>query len=97
MAGFDTRYYDDAAEPPCHGRRWRQCRSIIRSQLLSVRPGDTKGGLRSNSITRQYAGIDGRIARRASFRQTCRTSKQLAIGDPGLLRAANGGYDERLM
>ncbi|GAA4027998.1 tRNA dihydrouridine(20/20a) synthase DusA [Actimicrobium antarcticum] len=95
MAGFDARYYDEAGDPRSRAEVLEAMLPYIRSQLLSVRAGDTKGGLRLNSITRHMLGLMAGLPGARHFRQTLSDSKRLALGDPALLLAAMDGMTMR--
>ncbi len=81
MAGFDARYYGDASPP-------RTRAEVIEAILPYVRGQLAAGGPRLNSITRHMLGLMAGLPGARRFRQQLSDAKQLASGDPDLLRRA---------
>jgi tRNA-dihydrouridine synthase A len=81
MAAFDARYYDDGATA-------RTRAEVIDAMLPYVREQLAKDGPRLNSITRHMLGLMAGLPGARSFRQRLSDAKQLASGDPDILRQA---------
>ena len=81
MAGFDGRYYGDTAVPMTRAE-------IIDAILPYVREQLAREGPRLNSITRHMLGLMAGLPGARSFRQRLSDAKQLASGDPEILRQA---------
>ena len=81
MAAFDARYYGDAAVPLSRA-------AVIEAILPYVREQLERGGPRLNSITRHMLGLMAGLPGARSFRQRLSDARQLASGDPQLLRRA---------
>jgi len=81
MAAFDARYYDD-------GTTARTRAEVIDAMLPYVREQLAKDGPRLNSITRHMLGLMAGLPGARSFRQRLSDAKQLASGDPDILRQA---------
>ncbi len=81
MATFDSRYYGDSAAP-------RSRLEVIDAMLPYMREQLAQGGPRLNSITRHMLGLMAGMPGARSFRQRLSDARQLASGDPDLLRHA---------
>ena len=81
MAEFDGRYYGDTAIPMTRAE-------IIDAILPYVREQLAREGPRLNSITRHMLGLMAGLPGARSFRQRLSDAKQLASGDPEILRQA---------
>ncbi len=81
MAAFDGRYYGDAVAPLSR-------HEIIDAILPYIREQLDREGPRLNSITRHMLGLMAGLPGARSFRQRLSDAKQLASGDPDILRQA---------
>ena len=81
MAAFDGRYYGDAMAPLSR-------HEIIDAILPYIREQLDREGPRLNSITRHMLGLMAGLPGARSFRQRLSDAKQLASGDPDILRQA---------
>ena len=81
MAAFDARYYDDAT--PARSRA-----EVIEAMLPYISAQLEQGGPRLNSIVRHMLGLMAGLPGARGFRQRLSDAKQLASGDPELLRRA---------
>ncbi len=86
MAGFDARYYDDAAPVKSRAEVLQAMQPYVREQL--ARHGKSGAGLKLNSITRHMLGLMTGMPGARAFRQTLSDSKRLAAGDAALLLEA---------
>ncbi|TFW08720.1 tRNA dihydrouridine(20/20a) synthase DusA [Oxalobacteraceae bacterium OM1] len=86
MAGFDARYYGDAAAQKSRVEVLQAMLRYIAEQL--ARYGSNGAGLKLNSITRHMLGLMTGLPGARAFRQTLSDSKKLAKGDPALLLEA---------
>lgn len=88
MSTFDARYYGDKAVPNTRAQVVEAMLPYIRDQLARYGKSEHGGGLRLNSITRHMLGlVAGQVGARA-FRQRLSDAKQLATGNPELLKQA---------
>ena len=81
MAAFDGRYYGDVVTPLSRAE-------IIDAILPYVREQLDRPGPRLNSMTRHMLGLMAGLPGARSFRQRLSDAKQLASGDPEILRRA---------
>lgn len=81
MAAFDARYYGDTTAP-------RSRKEVVEAMLPYVRKQLASGGPRLNSITRHMLGLMAGLPGARGFRQQLSDAKQLASGDPEILRNA---------
>ena len=81
MAAFDARYYDDTT--PARSRA-----EVIEAMLPYISAQLEQGGPRLNSIVRHMLGLMAGLPGARGFRQRLSDAKQLASGDPELLRRA---------
>lgn len=81
MAAFDARYYSDSAVPLSRAEVIDAMIPYVHAQLRS-------GGPRLNSITRHMLGLMAGLPGARGFRQRLSDAKQLASGDPEVLRRA---------
>jgi tRNA-dihydrouridine synthase A len=88
MAGFDARYYDDAADSKTRLEILHAMLPYMEDQLARFGNDGAKGGLRLNSITRHMLGLMTGLPGARGFRQTLSDTKRLAAGDPTLLLEA---------
>jgi tRNA-dihydrouridine synthase A len=84
MASFDARYYGDDTPVKSREEVIEAMMPYMSRQLELY----GKAGLRLNSITRHMLGLMTGLPGARTFRQVLSDSKQLALGDPSLLKDA---------
>ncbi|MFZ6655859.1 tRNA dihydrouridine(20/20a) synthase DusA [Undibacterium sp. TJN19] len=86
MAGFDERYYGDAAPVKTREEILACMIPYIHRQLELY--GNGGKGLRLNTVVRHMLGLMMGLVGARTFRQVLSDSKRLALGDPALLLEA---------
>ncbi|GAB3423064.1 tRNA dihydrouridine(20/20a) synthase DusA [Massilia agilis] len=84
MAGWDARFYGDAATAKTRRQVLEEMLPYIAAQLAEFGP----HGLKLNSITRHMLGLMAGLPGARAFRQLLSDPKRLAAGDPALLLEA---------
>ena len=84
MAGYDARFYGDAATVKTRDEVIEAMIPYIAAQLAA----HASHGLKLNSITRHMLGLMAGLPGARAFRQVMSDPKKLAAGDPRLLRDA---------
>jgi tRNA-dihydrouridine synthase A len=84
MAGWDARFYGDAAASTTRDQVLAAMIPYISAQLAEFGP----HGLKLNSITRHMLGLMAGLPGARAFRQLLSDPKKLASGDPSLLLEA---------